>query len=126
MNKVVNSRYMPSVFDNNAIDIPEDIQDISKIGYFKKKKAKKAILWLLSTALHSAEEIADHFELSPELVKGLLMELTKDNLVVKVPGYPYKYCLKSKIDGKKKGTIRNSRGGDKVDNHDACNTKIYQ
>lgn len=30
MNKVVNTWHIPSETDNNAIDIPDDIQDISK------------------------------------------------------------------------------------------------
>ncbi len=38
----------------NKIDyVPKDIHDISKIGYFKKRRAKKAIRWLLSIAPHS-------------------------------------------------------------------------
>lgn len=64
--------YRYIVFGNKTDYVPKDIQDVSKIGYFKKKRAKKAIRWLLSIAPLSVEEIADHFEMSPELVKGLL------------------------------------------------------
>lgn len=81
----------------NRIDIPINIQDISMVGFGKKRRAKKAICRLLSITPHSTDEIADHFEMSPELVKALLLELTKANLVVTVPGVSPKYCLKEKI-----------------------------
>lgn len=71
----------------NKIDyIPKDSEDISQLDYNKKKQVQKAICWLLSIAPHSVEEIAEHFEISPELVKGLIMKLSKANLVVQVPG----------------------------------------
>lgn len=66
--------------------IPKDIEELSELGYFQKKQAQKAIRWLLSKAPHSVDEIADHFEISPKLVEDLLKELTKANLVVKLPG----------------------------------------
>ena len=71
---------------NKTEYITEDIKDISQLAYVKKKRAQKAICWLLSKASHSVIEIADHFDMSPELVKGLMEELTKNNLVVQVPG----------------------------------------
>lgn len=80
----------------NQVDIPIDIQDISTLGFNKKRRAKKAIRRLLFITPHSAEEIADHFEMSPELVKALLFELAKANFVVKVAGNSIKYCLKER------------------------------
>lgn len=70
---------------NKTEYISEDIKDISQLGYSQKKQAQKAICWLLSKASHSVTEIADHFGMSPELVKGLMEELTKDNLAVQAP-----------------------------------------
>ena len=88
---------------NQTDYIPKDIQDLSQLGYIKKERAKKAIRSLLSVAPHTIEEIADHFEISPELVKGLIMELTKAKLVVNVPNHSSKYYSKSKqFDGKVK------------------------
>lgn len=71
--------------------ITENMKNISELGYFKKKRAKKAICWLLSKAPHTVDEIADHFEISPELVKDLIEELSEVNLVVKIPGRTTKY-----------------------------------
>lgn len=96
MNKVITPWHLPLGLKNNATNISKDSHDISKIGYFKKKKAKKAIRWLLSVAPHSVEEIADHFEMSPELVEGLLMELVKANFIENVPGHLNKYYLSKK------------------------------
>lgn len=105
MHRIITSSHLFSLPQNKTNYIPKDILDISKIGYFKKRQAKKAIRWLLSKAPHSVEEIADHFEISRELVKGLLTELTKDNLVVNVSRYSSRYYLKSRNDSKKKDTI---------------------
>lgn len=86
---------MSKIFDNWKLSlqsqskteyINEDIRDISELSRTKKRRAKKAICWLLSKSSHSVIEIADHFYMSPELVNGLIEELTKNNLVVQVPG----------------------------------------
>lgn len=94
------------VLGNRNDYFKKDIKDITKIGYLKKKRAKTAICWLLSKASHSAGEIADHFEMSPELVKDLLIELTKSKLVVNDPENSTKYYLKSNnFYGKEKDII---------------------
>lgn len=64
---------------NKTNYIPKDIEEVSKISNIQKKQAKKAIRWLLSKVPHSVDEIAEHFEFSPELVKVLLKDLTRDN-----------------------------------------------
>lgn len=64
--------------------ILEDIKHPCNIGKVKKRFCKKAIVWLLSKAPHSVREIADHFEISPELVQNLLLELIANNRVVKL------------------------------------------
>lgn len=94
MIEIVIPRHLSLQSQNQMDYIPINIQDISIIGFKKKRRAKKAIRWLLSITPHSAEEIADHFEMSPELVKALLMELTNANLVANVPGDSSKYYLK--------------------------------
>ena len=104
MQEIITSSNLFSLPQNKTNYIPIDIHDISKIGDFKKRGAKKAICWLLSKAPHSGEEIADHFVISRELVKGLLTELTKANLVVNVSMHSSKYYLKSQNDSKKKDT----------------------
>lgn len=97
----ITPRHLLLGLHNQTDYIPKDIQDVSKIGFIKKKQAKKAILWLLSIAPHSIKEIADHFDISSALVKGLLMELTKANLVVNVPGNNH-YFKSKKSDSEKK------------------------
>lgn len=52
--------------------ISEQIIDLRTISFTKKMQAEEAIMWLLSKAPHSVEEIADHFCLSPDLVKHIL------------------------------------------------------
>ncbi|MDA8234968.1 MAG: hypothetical protein M0Z31_09255 [Clostridia bacterium] len=96
MSKTIAYGHLPLGLHNKNEYINEEIKDISQLGYVKKKRAKKAISWLLSKAPHSVPEIADHFDMSPELVKGLLEELMKANLVVRVPGSSNKYNLESK------------------------------
>jgi hypothetical protein len=64
--------------------ILEDIKDPGNIGKKKKIFCQKAIIWLLSKAAHSTTEIADHFEISPELVGKLLAELIANKRVVKL------------------------------------------
>lgn len=64
--------------------ILEDIKHPCNIGKVKKRFCKKAIVWLLSKAPHSVREIADHFEISPELVQNLLLELIANKRVVKL------------------------------------------
>lgn len=56
--------------------LPKDLIYPSNISYEQKTSAKKAILWLLTKAPHNVNEIADHFAMSPELVKSLMQELS--------------------------------------------------
>lgn len=69
--------------ENRCEYIAKDILNPIKLRKETKKEAIKAILWLLSKSPHSLEEIADHFDLSPQLINKLLNELVKANLVVK-------------------------------------------
>ncbi|MDT3701140.1 MAG: transposase family protein [Thermincola sp.] len=62
--------------------ISEEIIDLRTISFTKKKQAEEAIMWLLSKAPHSVEEIADHFCLSPDLVKHILDPLVAKLAVV--------------------------------------------
>jgi hypothetical protein len=64
--------------------ILEDIKHPCNIGEKKKRFCKKAIVWLLSKTPHSIWEIADHFEISPELVQHLITELIANKRVVKL------------------------------------------
>lgn len=97
MIKIISQRYLFSKSQYTNSYINKDIKDISKLSYIKKRRAQKAICFLLSMVPHSVDEIADHFEISPELVKVLIEELTKANLVIKVPGYSTYTTFKSKI-----------------------------
>lgn len=63
--------------------IPTNVEDPCKISSTQRNSAKKAITWLLSKSPHSVEEIADHFELSPQLVGSLLEELIDANYVAR-------------------------------------------
>lgn len=65
--------------ENKTNYIPKDIGELSQISSYKKNQAQKAIRWLLSKAPHSVDEIAEHFEISPELARALLVDLTGDN-----------------------------------------------
>lgn len=97
---IYHSSHLSLEIQNQTDYIPKDIQDLSQLGYVKKERAKKAIRSLLSLVPHTIEEIADHFEISPELVKGLITELTKAKLVVNAPNHSSKRYLKSKkFDG---------------------------
>lgn len=91
MREIITQRHLQSQHKTDYI--PKDVEEISQIDYIKKKHAQKAIRWLLSKAPHSVDEIADHFGISPELAKGFLMDLTEDNLIVKLPGHSTKYSL---------------------------------
>lgn len=93
MTQIINSWDLFLQSQNKTDYIPKDIKEISQLGYLKKKRALKAIWWLLSKAPHSVDELADHFEISHELAKGLIEELAKANLVVKVPGRLAKYYI---------------------------------
>jgi len=64
--------------------ILEDIKHPCNIGKVKRRFCKNAIFWLVSKAPHSVREIADHFELSPELVESLLSELISRKRVAKL------------------------------------------
>lgn len=75
--------------------ISEDLVDLRNISYTKKKQAEEAIMWLLSKAPHSVEEIADHFCLSPDLVKHILDPLT-DELAVVEEGI-LRYTINTKL-----------------------------
>ena len=77
--------------------ILEDIKDPGNIGKKKKIFCQKAIIWLLSKAAHSTTEIADHFEISPELVKSLLAELIAKKRVVRLADSKRYQALKTGI-----------------------------
>lgn len=62
----------------------EDIKHPCTIGRRKKKFCKNAIVWLLSKTPHSIWEIADHFEISPQLVISLISKLIRSGQVVKL------------------------------------------
>lgn len=64
--------------------ILDDIKHPCNIGKVKKRFCKNAIFWLISKAPHSEREIADHFEISPELVQCLLLELITTKRVKKL------------------------------------------
>lgn len=55
--------------------LPNDIINPHELSYSQISSAKKAILWLLSKAPHTIDEVAGHFALSPELVQFLITEL---------------------------------------------------
>lgn len=63
------------------------------IGDRKKKHAEKAVIWLLSKMPHSVKEIADHYDLSPKLVKYFLNRHAAELTVVK--GKPLRYKINS-------------------------------
>lgn len=63
--------------------IPTHVEDPCKISSNQRNSAKRAITWLLSKSPHSVEEIADHFELSPQLVGSLMEELVYANYVTR-------------------------------------------
>lgn len=63
--------------------VPKDILSPNRISNLQKNSAKKAIVWLLSKASHSVNEIAEHFELSPELVNLLIQELVRSGMLNK-------------------------------------------
>jgi hypothetical protein len=65
--------------------ILDEIKHPCNIGKVKKRFCKNAILWLLSKASHSVREIADHFDISPELVQCLIVELIAAKRVMKLP-----------------------------------------
>ncbi len=73
-----------SKFGKKPDYILNKIKHPGNIGKLKKTCAKRAILWLLSKAPHSVKEIADHFEISPELIKFFIGELIADKKVVKL------------------------------------------
>ena len=56
--------------------LPKDIIYPNNINNLQKTSAKKDIQWLLTKAPHNVDEIADHFAMSPDLVKYLMKELT--------------------------------------------------
>lgn len=67
--------------ENRADYLPKDIVNPRALSYSQRKSAKKAILWLLSKAPHTVDEIAEHFALSPELIKVLLQEITRSGML---------------------------------------------
>jgi predicted transcriptional regulator len=64
--------------------ILEKVKRPSDIGRAERDSCIRAIIWQLSKAPHSIEEIADHFEISPELVKTFLTELIATKRVVRL------------------------------------------
>lgn len=73
--------------------ISSDVVDTYNISNTQKISAKKAIVWLLSKAPHTVAELADHFEMSPELVNHLLEELLVNKTIQKKHGRPERYLL---------------------------------
>lgn len=63
--------------------LPKEIINLHGVSYTQKRSAKRAILWLLSKATHSIDEIAEHFELSPDLVNSLVQELIQAGKLTK-------------------------------------------
>lgn len=76
--------------------ISKDVVNPYNISSTQKSTAKKAIIWILSKTSHSVEEIAEHFEISPELVKHLLNELTEAKIIAKSFGRTPRYNLINK------------------------------
>lgn len=64
-----------------------------QISEFQKYAARKAIVWLLSKAAHSVEEIAEHYGLSTQLAEYLLDELASENCIIKEEGCSRSYKL---------------------------------
>lgn len=62
--------------------LPNDIINPHQLSYSQKKSVKKAILWLLSKTPHTVGEVADHFALSPELVKSLMTEFIRSGKLI--------------------------------------------
>lgn len=96
MSNVITFWNFYSYKETQADYIPKDIKDPSKLGNPETNIAQKAILWLLSKAPHTVDEIADHFEISPELVKYLIKDLTAAKLVVSGPEHLPRHQLKQK------------------------------
>lgn len=62
----------------NEIDyLPQNIDNPRQLSYSKKQSAQKAILWLLSKAPHTVDEVAEHFALSPELARSLIKKYVR-------------------------------------------------
>lgn len=76
MQKVIIHCHLYEQAQNKSDYIPKDIDEISQLSVIKKIQAQEAIRWLLLKDPHSIEEIADHFEISPALVKELLEDQT--------------------------------------------------
>lgn len=81
-------------FKTRADYIPDNVEDPYNISTTQKNAAKDAIAWLLSKAPHSAEEIADHYAMSPQLVSHLLEELEEVDYVTKESVSSLRYKLK--------------------------------
>jgi predicted transcriptional regulator len=63
--------------------LPKDIDNSSGATKTQKKSAKKAIYWLLAKAPHTIDEIADHFGMSSEMVKSLIIEFIRSGKLTK-------------------------------------------
>ncbi len=61
--------------------LPMYINDPKKVSKSQMNCAKEAILWLLSKTPHTVYEIAEHYALSPELVKFLIEELVRSGML---------------------------------------------
>lgn len=68
--------------ENRADYLAKDVVNPRALSYSQRKSVKKAILWLLSKASHTVDEIADHFDLSPELVNFLIKEFLQSGMLV--------------------------------------------
>jgi len=83
--------------------IPIDVVDSGNMSSTQKTTAKKAIVWLLSKAAHSVDEIADHFEISPVLAGHLVEELLATKIIYRESGPAKRYRVKS--DNSKVGEV---------------------
>ena len=82
--------------------ILEDIKHPGNLGEKKKRFCKKAIHWLLTKTSHSIQEIAVHFEISPELVDFFITELIAEKMVVKLTDtgryFSTEECIKRNLE----------------------------
>lgn len=91
---------------NRSKYIPNDAIDTYKISSAQKNSAKKAIVWLLTKASHTVEEIADHYDMSTELVSELLQELISTKIVAKVSCRPARYKINNKTQSNNTKTLK--------------------
>lgn len=106
-NEVIFWNYFLKDAENQPDYINRCITEPTKISNTQKRFTKQAILWILAKAPHTVEEISDHFEISSELVKSLITELTEANFVIEEHGSlpRYRSNIKKKASINKKTKI---------------------